>query len=120
MSKTIHKRGVRTRHDPSLVRSLLAEREESGESFTDLETRSGIPASTLASSSRRSKRQPPSCTGFVEVVAAAGTAESVCEGDDAKFEILISSPQGDRRLLVPPRFNSTDLQRVVRALEETC
>lgn len=120
MSKTIQQRGVRTRHDPSLIRRLLSERQESGETYIDLETRSGIPASTFASCVRRSARDSSKRSAFVEVeVAEAPQAARVDERGE-RFEILVEAPHGDRRLLVPPRFNSADLQRLVRVLEETC
>lgn len=121
MSKTIQQRGVGTRHDPSLIRRLLSERQESGETYIDLETRSGIPASTFASCVRRSARDSSKLSAFVEVeVAEAPPQAARVDERGESFEILIEAPHGDRRLLVPPRFDPADLQRVVRALEESC
>lgn len=120
MNKAIQKRITRTRHDPSMVRRLLSEREESGESFIDLESRSGIPASTLSSSSRRFKRRSSERPGFVEVVATSTADEPDHETSDTRFELLISAADGVRRLLVPLRFDAADLQRLVRVLEATC
>lgn len=120
MSKTIQQRGTRTRHDPSLVRRLLSEREASGETFVDLETRSGIPASTLASCARRQGSRAPKRRAFVEVVAAPAEPGPVSEEGDVSIEVLLSSPHGMRRLLVPAGFDPEVLRRVVDALEEPC
>jgi len=120
MSKTTPPRGARTRHDPSLVRRLLAEREDSGETLIDLETRSGIPASTLSSWVRRHRQRSSTHSGFVEVVAAPAAASPEDPDVDRRFEVVLVSPRGPRRLLVPSDVNPADLQRVVAALEESC
>ena len=79
-----------------------------------------IPASTFASCVRRSARDSSKRSAFVEVeVAEAPQAARVDERGE-RFEILMEAPHGDRRLLVPPRFDPADLQRLVRVLEETC
>lgn len=118
MSKRIQQRGVRTRHDPTLVRRLLSERQESGETYIDLETRSGIPASTLSSWARRFARGLPKRSAFVEVVVAEGSQDSPSDERDERFEILIA-PDGGRRLLVPAGFDPVDLRCVVKALGES-
>lgn len=62
-------------YDPSLVRSLLAERERNSWSLGELSRRSGIPIGTLGTWAAKEQRMRRETTGsqdgFTEVVMAA-------------------------------------------------
>ncbi len=121
MNKTIQQRRTRARHDPALIRKLLTERQESGETLANLGSRSGIPASTLASWVRRLAIRTPKRSAFVEVIATIPDSPDPDDGSsDTRFEILIPSPNGPRRLLVPTAFDPAALRRLVETLEPPC
>ncbi len=118
MAKRESERSVRTRHDPSLIRRLLSERRESGETYLDLETRSGIPSGTLASWARRSGRAQPIQPAFVEIIA--GEEVRADDEGDRRFEVVLESSAGVRRLFVPTGFDPAELRQLVTTLEGAC
>lgn len=103
-----------------MLRKLLGERAESGESFAALAARSGIPAGTLAAYSRRIEREstPSRAGAFVELVAKKNASSSASR---PTLAVVVDAPSGSRRILVPSGFEPTELQRLISVLEaEEC
>lgn len=98
------------------MRRLLVRREREGLTLAELSRRTGIPAGTLGWWSSRLRREASRApAGFVELKPRA---ETPVRGDrDGKLEVVLD---GGRRLLVPPGFDSGELQRLVRVLESGC
>lgn len=99
----------------ALVRSLIAEREQTGETWRALAARSGIAYPTLTGWAWRLRREQvdpkPSAPqrGFVELVP-----KDLPANDRGGFEILLP---GKRRIRVGVNFDEGALVRLVRALE---
>ena len=111
------RRGRPPIYDPSVIRQLLSERDQSGETLLELETRSDIPAGTLSRWSRRFAQDASKRSRFVEVVI---TEDLPQEGATASLEVVVPSPHGARHVLVPSGFDSLELQRLIETLEERC
>ena len=104
-------------YDPVVIQGLLSEREHTGETYVELEARSGIPAGTLSSWSRRQVAKAVPRSAFVEVVVTNDDRE---RQDGGAFEIVIAPSGGSRRVVVAPGFDAAELQRLVEALEGRC
>jgi len=100
-----------------VIRQLLSERDQSGETLGDLEARSGIPVGTLSRWSRRLARDVSERSNFVEVVV---TEDARLAEFNAKLAIVISSPLGSRHVLVPSGFDALELRRLIETLEDQC
>ena len=118
MTRRIQKRRGRPPvHDPVLIRKLLSERKESGETYAELERRSGIPTSTLARWSRRLAESLARQSDFVEVVIGGDDGG---EGGPVPFEIVVPSLGGPPHVVVPAGFDALELQRLLAVLEGRC
>lgn len=113
-----HKQRSPVRHDPARVRRLLAEREESRESYAALSRRSGIPVGTLASWAHRERqRDPAAASAFVEVrVKDEGRSSPLSSSRDLKVVLEVDGRQ--REIVVPPGFDADELRDLVAVLEE--
>lgn len=113
------KRDGGRRHDPALIRQLLAERRATGRSYASLAERAGIPVGTLAWWAHRERRAGASATSpFVEVRVkedARAEREPSCA-----FAVDVDSGTHVRRITVPAGFDPRELQRLVAALESLC
>jgi transcriptional regulator with XRE-family HTH domain len=101
------------------IRRLLGERERQGLTLAELSRRSGVPVGTLASWMARLRREAQAgcaedrragSTGFVELVSGAAELHP----PSLRFEVVL---RGERRIVVPPAFDPSALERLVRALE---
>jgi transposase-like protein len=115
MASTRKRDGGR-RHDPELIRELLAEHRTTGRSYAALAERAGIPVGTLAWWAHRERRAgSPAASPFVEI----------CMREDAptqperpgSFAVDVEPGTQVRRITVPAGFDSRELQRLVAALE---
>lgn len=106
-------------HDPDLIRALLAEREHSGETYVDLETRSGIPAGTLSAWSRRLRSAASELPPFLEIeLPGLGSADEIAQSSG--FELVVDTSHGSCRVLIAAGFDSGELKRLLATLEARC
>ena len=105
-------------HDPAVIQRLLSEREHTGETYVQLEARSGIPAGTLSSHARSAAQTAAKRSAFVEVIVADDGHRQGADSD--AFEVIIASVGESRRVLVPTGFDASELRRLVDALEDRC
>ncbi len=115
--KERRRRGRPPLHDPDDVKGFLAEREATGESFSSLSARSGIPAGTLAYRSRQMEQLPSEHQEFVEIAI-----EETCSARVAysRPSIIIQARSGSREIVVPHGFDAHELRRLIETLEESC
>jgi hypothetical protein len=113
------KRDGGRRHDPELVRGLLAERRTTGQSCASLAERAGIPVGTLAWWAHRERQVgSASASPFVEFRV---TEDARAEPEPpAAFAVDVESGAQVRRITVPVGFDPRELQRLVAALEASC
>ncbi len=104
--------GPRTEGRRRLIEVLLAEREESGETYRELEERSGVPAQTLAWWQRRLREEDSKQVEFVEV-APAGIQLMT----QSTLEIVL--PDG-AVLRIPSGFDPATLDAVFELLGLSC
>jgi hypothetical protein len=101
--------GPRTHARRRLIESLLAEREETGETYRELEERSGIPAPTLAWWRRRLRD------------ASASEEIEVVEVEPIKLQLPGSHLEivwpGGAVVRVPPGFDTETLGAVLDLLK---
>lgn len=114
--KKQRRHGGRHIYDPALVDQLLAEREQSGESYVALSSRSGVPAPTLGWHSRRRKRGARS--KFVEVVITPSDAEVAVVHAAPDLRVAVLPHAGGREVIVPRGFDADELRRLITALEQ--
>ena len=113
-----HKQSSFVRHDPALIRGLLAEREESGESYASLSRRSGIPTGTLASWAHRERqRDSGASSAFIELRVKDEAAVPPRPGDGG-FTVVVVADGRRREILVPAGFDADALRDLVAVLEE--
>ena len=99
--------GPRTEARRRLIESLLAEREETGESYRELEERSGIPAPTLAWWQGRRRNH------FAQKIELVEIDPVRIDATPAVLEIAL--PDGVV-VRVPPRFDPELLGAVLALL----
>lgn len=107
------------RHDPAVIRRLLAERESTGESYATLSARSGIPVGTLASWQAQARRRASTPTPFVEVIVK----DEAKPADGGGFVVRVRAGAAgavQREIIVPHGFDASELRRLLVALEEPC
>jgi transposase-like protein len=113
------KRDGGRRHDPALIRRLLAEHRATGASYASLAERAGIPVGTLAWWAHRERRAASSVASpFVEV-RVKEDARTDPERSTA-FAVDVEPGSQIRRIMVPTGFDAAELQRLVAALESSC
>ncbi|MCB9920516.1 MAG: hypothetical protein H6832_19090 [Planctomycetes bacterium] len=118
MARNRKRDGVR-RHDPELIRKLLAEHHDTGQSYASLASRAGIPVGTLAWWAHRERQARASATSpFVEIRV---TEEARTErGASSAFAVDVEPGTHTRRITVPAGFDPRELKRLVAALESSC
>jgi transcriptional regulator with XRE-family HTH domain len=95
------------------IRRWLALREREGLTYAQLAARSGLNAATLAHWSWRLRRESRrrSNDTFVELVPAADGVTT-----SSRSQVVVEL-RGERRLVVDAAIDSTELTRLVQALE---
>jgi transposase-like protein len=118
MARNRNRDGVR-RHDPELIRKLLAEHRDTGRSYASLAARAGIPVGTLAWWAHRERQACASATSpFVEIrVKEDARAE---REPSSAFAVDVEPGTHVRRITIPTGFDPRELQRLVAALESSC
>lgn len=97
-------------------RSLIAAQERSGLGVAEFAARRGLSAATLywwRSRIRRSERSEPQ---LVPIEIIAREPDRAC-APSGHFEVEL---RGGRRVRVPPRFDASELTRLIAALERAC
>ena len=113
------KRGGGRRHDPELIRKLLAEHRSTGQSYASLAKRAGIPVGTLAWWAHRERQGGATAPSrFVEVRVKEGVRAE--PGPASEFAVDVEPGTQIRRITVPAGFDPRELQRLVAALEASC
>ena len=118
MGNTRKRDGVR-RHDPELIRGLLAEHRTTGQSYASLAERAGIPVGTLAWWAHRERQvDSPAPSRFVEVRVKEDPRTD--PERSSAFAVDVEPGAQVRRITVPVGFDPRELQRLVAALEASC
>ena len=113
------KRDGGRRHDPELIRRVLAEHRATGQSYASLAERTGIPVGTLAWWAHRERQVgSPATSPFVEI-RVKEDARTAPERPSA-FAVDVEPGTQMRRITVPAGVDPRELQRLIAALEASC
>jgi len=115
--KRVRRQG-RHLYDPALVARLLAERDQSGETYKALSTRSGIPEATLGWHGRRRRGSPGS--KFVEFVVNRAERDGAAAQEIPDLRVAVRPGDVVHEVIVPRGFDADELRRLITALVRGC